>query len=94
MRKKIVLMALLLTFFSAWKVSAQILVLHLADGTTLDVELDAYRPEVRFQDDKVLVRSAGAFVQKPNGTRRDEEPRKNGQFVRPICDQDEVSENK
>jgi len=28
MRKKIVLMALLLTFFSVWKVSAQILVLQ------------------------------------------------------------------
>jgi hypothetical protein len=38
MIKKILLMVLLL-FFSVCNVSAQIIVLHLADGTTLDVEL-------------------------------------------------------
>lgn len=56
MIKKILLMVLLL-FFSVCNFSAQILVLHLADGTTLDVELTEYWPEVRFQEDKVLVSS-------------------------------------
>lgn len=55
--KKLILMCLLLqALFGGTRAVAQTLVLHHADGTTTDVELFT-QPQVKFQDDKVLVTS-------------------------------------
>ena len=54
--KKLLLAALLLTFFSVGRVNGQTLVLHHSDGTTTDVEL-FLMPRVSFENDKVLVTS-------------------------------------
>ena len=46
------------------QVTAQTLVLHHADGTTTDVELYT-RPQVKFQDDKVVITSTVLNMEYP-----------------------------
>lgn len=54
--KMISLVVCLLAFMGSSMVQAQTLVLHHADGTTTDVQLYT-QPQVKFQDDKVLITS-------------------------------------
>ncbi len=54
--KQIVLLTILMSMIGT-KTIAQTLVLHHANGTTTDVEL-LTQPQVRFQDDKVLITSS------------------------------------
>ena len=54
--KMISFMVCMFTFLAISKAGAQTLVLHHANGTTTDVELYT-QPQVKFQDDKVLITS-------------------------------------
>ena len=60
-RKRLMFLALLLV---ATGLRAQTLVLHHADGTTTDVELYT-QPQVKFQDDKVVITSTVLNMEYP-----------------------------
>ena len=62
--KIISLLVCLLVLMGFSKVSAQTLVLHHANGTTTDVEL-LTMPQVKFQDDKVLITSTVLDIEYP-----------------------------
>lgn len=62
--KMIPLVVCLLTLMGVSKVSAQTLVLHHANGSTTDVELFTM-PQVKFQDDKVLITSTVLDMEYP-----------------------------
>lgn len=55
---------LLLALFSSSVTKAQTLVLHHADGTTTDVQLYT-QPQVKFQNDKVLITSTVLNMEYP-----------------------------
>lgn len=64
-RKKCLLtLILLLTLFGSSVTKAQTLVLHHADGTTTDVQLYT-QPQVKFQNDKVLITSTVLNMEYP-----------------------------
>jgi len=58
------LVVCLLALMGGSKVSAQTLVLHHANGSTTDVEL-LTMPQVKFQDDKVLITSTVLDIEYP-----------------------------
>ena len=62
--KMISLVVCLMTFVGIRTASAQTLVLHHANGTTTDVELYT-QPQVKFQDDKVLITSTVLDMEYP-----------------------------
>ncbi len=64
MKAHIFLVICLLAFISVSTVKAQTLVLHHANGTTTDVELYTL-PQVKFQDDKVLITSVVLDMEYP-----------------------------
>ncbi len=58
------LVVCLMTFIGIFTASAQTLVLHHANGTTTDVELYT-QPQVKFQNDKVLITSTVLNMEYP-----------------------------